>query len=390
MKNTLKTILCAALAVVLCLTACACSRNPLPSGGQEAESAAVVSPELGPTATEHEEEFGGIYIKIPIEDFNQLGFAFGDSLDIAFSNGQKLTDVPYYNGYYTAAGETLLVGYPGYPYIRAGINNGDDLWLGLGMRDGDTAAVTLHERGKYLNIQNARDISYTDIRSDYPSDEAFANFRMVTAGDIAEGVFYRAASPCDNQHRRATYVNDLIERAGVRVILDLADSEEKIAGYLAAEDFACPYFGLLHDEGGVIPLAMNMNYGSNEFREKIANGLTLLAESEGPFLVHCTEGKDRTGFVCMLLEAFAGATYDEIVADYMKTYDNYYKITKALDPDRYNTIKENVLDDMIRVVTGGEDPAGADLQARATDYLNGVGMTEGAISALRARLTEAS
>jgi protein tyrosine/serine phosphatase len=32
------------------------------------------------------------------------------------------------------------------------------------------------------------------------------------------------------------------------------------------------------------------------------------------YVVHCIEGKDRTGYVCALLEGLCGATYEEIVA----------------------------------------------------------------------------
>lgn len=37
-----------------------------------------------------------------------------------------------------------------------------------------------------------------------------------------------------------------------------------------------------------------------------------MMNSQGPVYIHCTEGKERTGFVCVLLEALAGASYDEI------------------------------------------------------------------------------
>ena len=65
----------------------------------------------------------------------------------------------------------------------------------------------------------------------------------------------------------------------------------------------------------VFPLAMNMNIASEEFRGKIAAGFMGLLEHDGPYLIHCTEGKDRTGFVCLLLEAHCGASYEEIADD---------------------------------------------------------------------------
>lgn len=399
--KSFRNAVCLIMAALLCLTFASCAKekpaqeasteaNAAPAVTEAVSSGAKDAPVVTDAAVIHETEFGGVYIDLTIDAFNALGFAFGDSVDIAFSNGYKLEDLPYYNGYYTSVGDPLLVGYPGYPHIRAGFNNGADLWLVAGLSDTDTASVTLREAGKYLDVQNARDIHYTDVREDYPSDEAFANFRMVAVGGIAQGVFYRGASACDNQHNRATYVNDLIEKAGVKVILDLADNDERIEGYFADPDFACPYFKSVRETGGVIPLAMNMNYGSDEFRAKVVSGLTQLAESEGPFYVHCTEGKDRTGFVCMLLEAFAGATYQELVDDYMLTYDNYYKINQTLDKARYDTIREKVFDDMVKAVVGSPEIRTADMAACAEQYLLNAGMDAATIEALRQRLTKAS
>ena len=335
----------------------------------------------------HEPEFGGVYITTAIEDFNALGYQYGDSVDIAFSNGYTLADQPYYNGYYTENGESLLVGYPGYDYIKACINNGDDLWDIAGLTEDDTATITLNQRGKYLDIQNARDIHYTDERADYASDEIFANFRSVSVTGLKADTLYRSASPCDNQHNRATYVDALIRAAGVQCILNLADNDEKIGGYLADSSYNTPYFQSLYEAGNVLPISLNMNFASPEFRQKLAGGLTALAEREGPYLVHCTEGKDRTGFVCLLLEALCGASYEEIVQDYMITYDNYYGITETDDADRYTVIVEHVLDPMVQVVAGeGADIRTADLKAGAEAFLLNAGMTEQQIQALEARL----
>ena len=93
----------------------------------------------------HEEKFGGIYFDITIDDFNALGFAYGDSVDIEFSNGTSFKDLPYYNGYYVDIGDPLLVAYPGYPYIDAAINYGDDPFVLLGLNEDCTATIKLKE-----------------------------------------------------------------------------------------------------------------------------------------------------------------------------------------------------------------------------------------------------
>ena len=373
--KALSVLLCAAV-LLTALTGCAPGKKaqPLRNGG-------II----------HEPEFGGVYIDTSIEDFNALGYAYGDSVTVTFSNGYTLEDLPYYNGYYTANGEPLLIAYPGYPYIKAAVNNGGDLWEIAGLQEGDTAEIRLQTRGKYAAVQNARDIHYTDERADYASDAVFANFRSVKAGNIPEGRLYRSASPCDNQHNRAPYVDALMQEAGVRFILNLSDTDEKIRNYLADPAFASPYFRTLYSGGGVVkPIALNMNYGSEDFRRKLAGGLIAMAENEGPYLTHCTEGKDRTGFVCMLLEALCGASYDEIVADYMETYANYYGITPEKDAEKYETIVSSVLDPMIgSLLPASADLRTADLSACARQFL--LGAMDGAqVDALTARLTDAS
>jgi len=46
-----------------------------------------------------------------------------------------------------------------------------------------------------------------------------------------------------------------------------------------------------------------------------------LAEAEGPVLVHCSAGKDRTGILCALTHHLAGVGEDDVVADYLLTND---------------------------------------------------------------------
>ena len=375
MKNGTIKLISALLALVCVLGALsACKKN---------------TPAVSGLGVIHEPEFGGVYIKITIDDFNAKGFEYGDSVKVEFSNGCVLDDLPYYNGYYTLTGSPLLIAYPGYDYVKAAINNGDDLWVVAGLKETDTVSVTLCESGKYAAIQNARNISYLDERERFPSDEVFANFRNITVGNIKPGVVYRSASPCDNQHNRATYTDALMRAAGVSCILDLADSDEKIQKYISTDGFSCEYFMTVYENAGVIPLALNMNYSSAEFKAKVADGLVRMTGKDGPYLIQCTEGKDRTGFVCLLIEALCGAGYGEIVDDYMITYDNYYQITKEKDKERYDVIVESVLDPMIAAVAGeGVDIKTADLSACAVDFLKDAGMSEAQIDALKAKLTE--
>ena len=353
----------------------------------------------------HETKFGGIYIEITIDDFNKSGFSFGDSVDIIFSNGFKLIDLPYFNGYYTNTGEELLVGYPGYPYIRAGINNGDDLWVKANLKDTDTATIKLNTKAKYLALQEAMDIHYTDIQGDLP-DEVFGNFRAVKISNLKENILFRSASPVDNQHKRASVVDKLITDK-VNTIINLSDNDGELIEHINKEDFNSPYFLSIYNNHHVIALSMNMNFTSingeddnvpklfteyvnQTFGEKLILGLRFMIDNDGPYLVHCVEGKDRTGFVCMILEAIVGATYDEIIEDYMITYNNYYGITKEKEPSKYNLIKEKNIDTMLKTVIGNDnvDLKTADYGYYVEQYLINKGMTKEEITVLRNKLSK--
>mgnify|MGYP003304186202 CR=1 FL=1 len=48
---------------------------------------------------------------------------------------------------------------------------------------------------------------------------------------------------------------------------------------------------------------MSMSFKQDDFKQSLVKGLTQMSKNEGPYLVHCVEGKDRTGFVIMILEA---------------------------------------------------------------------------------------
>ena len=377
-------VLSAALALILP------HRLDLHLGEDAAAPEEKTEPELLDAAIVCDEEFGGVEIQIPTDEFLKLGFAYGDSVDVTFSNGYALADLPLYNGYYSQTGAPLLVAFEGNDHIKTAINNGEGMWNAAGLSETDTATIKLNTPGKYLDIQNARNIHYTDTRDDYESDAVFANFRAASGGELQADRLYRSASPCDNKHNRAPYVDTLMGEAGVQLILDLADTDEKIAGYLEDPAFNSPNFKALYDAGKVIPVALNMNYASDEFRTSLVNGLKIMAEQKGPYLVHCTEGKDRTGYVCMLLEALCGASYQEIVDDYMITYANYYGLLGAKDPDRYNIIVSDVLDPMIRAMLADEtaDLSSEDLAAAAEAYLRAGGMTDDQIAALKANLTQ--
>ncbi len=323
------------------------------------------------------EKYGHALLDITIDDFNNAGFALGDIVTV--KAGSFEGDMPYFNGYYVDHGEMMVRAYPGHTNIAVCINYGKFAeTAGIGV--GDEVILTLKEKAGALTLQEINNLSYTTVRGDYPSDEAFANFRPVVMGEIGEGKLFRSCSPVNNAYGRAAYANAFAEAAGIRSVLNLANTAEEMEGYFAEEGFASDYYKALYQDGNVIVLGLPINFTSDEFAEGIVKGLTFLSEHETPYLVHCTEGKDRAGFASMLLEMLMGATEEEIVSDYMLSYVNYYKLEQGTE--KYDMIADKNIKLMIEAVSGGDK----DLQAGAISYLLSHGMSEDALIALQEKL----
>ena len=80
---------------------------------------------------------------------------------------------------------------------------------------------------------------------------------------------------------------------------------------------------------------------------------------------------------------------EEIVADYMTSYVNYYGIDPVAEADKYNMIAEKNVMDMLRTVCGLEKNAsleGVDLADGAAKYLTDHGMAADAVESLKNNL----
>ncbi|HIY21554.1 MAG TPA: S-layer homology domain-containing protein [Candidatus Flavonifractor merdigallinarum] len=331
------------------------------------------------------EKYGNLDLDIKPEALYTAGLELGDVLDVTV-NGVSL-EIPFCTAYSDVnTGETVVRDNQESDLLVVAINMGDFAGT-YGVEVGDIVSFTLAEKAGYLGQYQAHQLQRTNERADYSSDEVFANFRPITVGKIAEGVLYRTSSPVNPELGRASYADDLIEKAGVQTVLNLADDAETLESYFTAEGFDSPYYQSLYEKGGVIALNMGVDYKAEDFQTKLKSGLEFMIAHEGPYAFHCTEGKDRAGFTAILLEALMGATQEEIVADYMVSYENYYHVEKG--SEQYQLISE-VAVGMLRDIAGlekGADLTGVDLQKAAVDYLTGIGMTEQQVSDLQSRLS---
>ena len=240
------------------------------------------------------------------------------------------------------------------------------------------------EKEGYLSEYLLHQLKRTNERNDYASDSIFANFRSIATTGIKPGLLYRSSSPVNNEIGRAAYANGLAEAVGINTMINLSDSEEDIKAYFEAEGFNSDYYKSLYDAGKVITLNMGVDISGEDFGQKLVQGLRFLINNDGPYLFHCTEGKDRAGFFAALIEALMGASKDEIVEDYMQSYINYFGISK--DSVQYNTISNDVIE-MLKAIAGTEDLDNVDLSKAAEDYLVKGGVDIEKINALKDKLS---
>jgi protein-tyrosine phosphatase len=100
---------------------------------------------------------------------------------------------------------------------------------------------------------------------------------------------------------------------------------------------------------------------------------------------HCAGGKDRTGLLAMVLLTLAGAAPDEIIADYLLTYDRMKERYAEIGArDQFAAVTEL----MTRYDTTIEDSLTSTITSLTMpDYLLDNGLTASEVTALRTRLT---
>lgn len=364
-------------------------------------------------------KYGNVYTDCLVSDFlGDMGFALGDLVTVRFLDQELvLPVVPTYS--YVDTGSPAVIAHltdTGEPtgYISLAINMGNfGETYGLAVKNTDdegnwwwsaAEGVTypvevtfeMAEVEGYLAEYLLRQLTRTNNRSDYShlSDEQFANFRKIHFGDMADNRLYRTSSPINPELGRNTYADAALKAAGVNVIMNLADSAEEAASY---EGFASSYYA----GQKVIYLNLGVDFASADFKAGLARGLRFFAETPGTYAVHCTEGKDRAGFTSALLECLMGATYEEVVADYMTTYYNYYGVEKSVArssaDNKYDAIANSniikILCDAFELSDGSslsnaELLAQADLSAEAAEYIKSLGLTDAEIEQLKENLSE--
>ena len=337
---------------------------------------------------------GNLVLYMYGSDLYDKGFEHGDIVEIAI--GEKKWEAPLCTSYSDVDnGEVVLRANGATDGVVLAINMGDFAttagiakktaieeepgyrWDYL-METPVEITITMKEEGGYREEWLIRQLVRTNERADYShlSDEAFANFRVIETTGMGKGVLYRSSSPINPDLGRSTYADKAAENAGIITVVNLADSSNTYSGTENTYYSTC----------NVAYVNLGTDFLSESTLNGVAEGMRFIINNNGPYLIHCNEGKDRAGFVSALLECLMGATIDEVIDDYMVTYYNYYGVEKGTE--KYDAVVKNNLIKSLNEVFKVEDVYKADLAKEAEAYLiEDAGLTGDEVAALKGRLT---
>ena len=346
--------------------------------------------------------FAHLYFDIPADEFLKE-FDYGDSCSVSFY-GKAFDDVPVFGSFEDMMpGETAIYVTRGdsdiavcFNYGKIGVETAilktaakssrhayelrEDVQLPV------AATIELKEKGKYK-----RRIALSNLRMGYSkeeyqgviSDEMFANFRAINTTGLKQNILYRSVSPIDPKSGRNQVADKLMQSAEIRTVINLSDSKDKAESY---KDYKNTYYS----KQNISFVSMPVAYKEKEFEEALAESLRFILNNDGPYLIHCYIGKDRTGLVAALLELLTGADIDEVQNEFLQTYRNLYSPLKDKSEQLNNEIIKLIKYEICKILMFTLDLEFEEQLAETENiekYLKKIGLTDKEINQLMVKLT---
>ena len=139
-------------------------------------------------------------------------------------------------------------------------------------------------------------------------------------GSITPNILYRSSHPIKN-NKQEKIISMLAGNAKIATVINLCDTNSGII----SKAFFAPWYNNILKNDRLIALGMDFSVKSKSFRKKLKIGLDFIIHTEGPWLIHCHAGVDRTGFVSMVLESFMGASLEDVKNDYLLSFNSIFE-----------------------------------------------------------------
>lgn len=335
-------------------------------------------------------KYGEILTSFTSEDFHAEGIEYEDTVKVSFLGKEII--VPYVPSYRcTHSGGTVLVGdkmFKTIPIVAFHSNfvkkhriavflENDDRTIDILPCKGITFPIhftfELYQKHGYAEEFKVYNLIRTNNREDYKelNDEEYCNFRCVKVRGMKDSLLYRGSSPINDFMKRAKYADRFLKEYGIKTIINLSDNEKRAKSFDGYND-------TYYSKQNVIFLDTNADVTSYNFGKSVLKAMRFILQNPGPYYIHCMEGQDRTGAICAIFESLLGATKEELIYDFMKTYENFYKVEPK--SDRYMKIVKGEMQDDIASIRGFSYST-LDILKHPVSFLNFLDLTNEEIDA---------
>lgn len=341
--------------------------------------------------------YGSLHLlNLLTKDFLDMGYELTDVVEVSFLDKKIMMPVVKDFNYIDLGYDGLTLSNMEANYIKL-ISFGDLFVQKYGLAEPDDSGshpwklkeglsfpinihIKLHQKYGYKKEYEILSLDRTNNRGDYDyfSDYQFANFREVESSKLKEHILYRASSPIDPQLKRHLIVDKAMEEAGIKTIINVVNH-----GDLAKQFYG--YENTYYSKQNILFAPAPIYFFGDRFNSVVVKMVKYMISHDGPYLIHCWEGKDRTGYLVAILLCLIGASREEIVKDYIESYVNFFKISKG--SETYFRIALRIYH-MIQKGFGVNDFYNVDLSKEAYDYLVRIGLAKEEIDRLIAILSK--
>jgi len=204
----------------------------------------------------------------------------------------------------------------------------------------------------------------------------YINFLNIKTENIAEKILYRSSSPLKGDSDKKI-IEKLAVEVGIRCIINLDDDYSIIKGL--SKDVI--WYNKLVNEGNVICLHMTYTIpGIKSNEKKLKTALQFIINHQGPYLIHCFAGVDRTGFFSALLEALMGENLKKIYKNYLSAFNFNRGILSNIE--KYSKMK--IFLRQLKKIWHGDNIVKINIQTATERYLlSDIGLTYEEIDKLK-------
>ena len=336
--------------------------------------------------------FGNISLNISEDRFRAGGFDEGDIVTVQI--GEKIINMPFVKDYTDVKrGEPLLVPTDGkiamwismgsFAEIYEIAQRGQNTWFFPDSNKSKPVILSMKQKAGYLENYELRHklagMKPINVQMPGQTEEEFANFREVATTGMKRDTLFRSSSPINNRAGRCRAADNCIKAHGINHIINMYDTKEQ------AESMD-GYWNTYASKVDTAYIHMGLDYTSERFGNSMARVMEYIAQNDGKYVVHCILGEHRTGAVCMILSALMGASYDELVEDYMQTCCNLYGVETGTK--QYALLVDDNVNSILRHVFKIEDPKHANLKELAHNFVLSTGISEETLALVKKHLSK--